>query len=171
MKYVTLIPGCIFLTSFAFSQVVVVHSYDAAGNRIQRVQPPDNPEKPVVIRSFSTLQNQKTSSAVLPGTANSVKDTTGSNKSARITVPVFSDNTISLFPIPTTNILNICLNEDYMKRTDKMLYLYNLQGQILTELAIECLNPTIDLSAYLPGTYVLKLMASGFKQEFNVVKQ
>ncbi len=72
---------------------------------------------------------------------------------------------LTYFPNPTTGILKI-------ETTNHLTYeLYDLKGGLVGQGAIDALQPTIDLSGFAAGTYVLKLNDEQAVRKVKVMKR
>lgn len=77
----------------------------------------------------------------------------------------FSKNTISLYPNPANDIVNIKSVENV-----ESVILYNMFGQRVQEYFINASTSTIDVSALDMGTYFLKISTNGQFTTYKVLK-
>jgi len=77
---------------------------------------------------------------------------------------------VSVFPVPTSNLLNIVFESLDGKNTYQ---LYNIQGKLLNNGVITNLNTVIKMDEYASGTYILFLENPTNKKftTFKIIKE
>lgn len=98
--------------------------------------------------------------------------TQGFQQSTRPVMPTgyneLEDIAISVFPNPTTDIINIELSEE--RSLDYQLF--DLNGVLMQEDKISMIQTTISLINYAPSIYILKLVEKNFgSRTFQIVKK
>ncbi len=80
-----------------------------------------------------------------------------------------SENEILLFPNPVTDVLTLCITN---KADDNHLILYDLNGRILFETNVYQEETSFSMSAYVTGTYFLKVFTNDNEPKvFQIVKE
>jgi hypothetical protein len=82
-------------------------------------------------------------------------------------IPTMQQNSISLYPNPVTDVLNIIPGNDAI--TD--VAIYNLMGQTVTSESWNAQNQTVNTSALTPGTYIVKVNAGEYGKVLKMIKQ
>jgi Secretion system C-terminal sorting domain/Cleaved Adhesin Domain len=78
----------------------------------------------------------------------------------------FKDTTISSYPNPVKNILNLSFNKAISK-----VVVYNLVGQEVTTKSINASPSQIDMSNLASGTYLVKVTADNQEESIKVIKE
>ena len=78
----------------------------------------------------------------------------------------FEKTTISSYPNPVKNILNISYNKNITK-----VAVYNIVGQEVTTKSINANQSQIDMSNLVSGTYLVKVTADNQVKTIKVVKK
>lgn len=81
-------------------------------------------------------------------------------------VNAFDSNSLSVFPIPTENILNINYKSEI-----KSIKVYNLLGQEVYTQNGRATNMKVDISSLIAGTYIVKLSGEQWHHSIRIVKQ
>ena len=77
--------------------------------------------------------------------------------------------TVSAYPNPTTDYLTLSINE--FEISNLLCELYDISGKLLQNKIIIESNTEIDMSRYLPSTYIVKIIRGNqLCKEFKVVK-
>lgn len=85
------------------------------------------------------------------------------------TTQVNSNTTVSFYPNPANEFLNIDLETTQTQNT--LMRLYNLSGQLLTSSIIAEKNNQVDLENYPSGTYFVQLIGEDWELTKKVVKE
>ncbi len=141
---ICLISCVLMCTAVSYTQNVEF-GYDEAGNRISRliVTKEAKTELPdsVLAINFGKEQNQNLENLV-----------------------------ISVYPNPTSDILNIDWN-DPDKEIDIEMYLFTINGELLKTIKLNTISKTIDMSGYSKGAYFLKIQMNSRIESWKIVKK
>jgi hypothetical protein len=74
--------------------------------------------------------------------------------------------TVSVFPNPSNGIITVTANEAITK-----VFVADLSGKMITEVTANDAKVEVDLSAYAPGAYVLRIATASGVQMVKVVKE
>ena len=76
---------------------------------------------------------------------------------------------IKAFPNPTDYIINLVVDLSILSNLNYQLF--NLQSQLIESKNIQTKNSLIDLSSYLPGTYILRITRNQHEiKSFKIIK-
>jgi len=140
-KYI-LIGLLIFCSESVFGQNHTEYVYDAAGNRIQR--------KVIILTPKPKTESLE---QVAPLT-----DSKG-------------DYTFNLYPNPTQGEVQIEADATFMELPQAMLRVYDMNGKQLSEQPFSSNRQLVDLSGEMSGSYVIRITASGYSNEWRIIKQ
>ncbi|MCK5137881.1 MAG: T9SS type A sorting domain-containing protein [Bacteroidales bacterium] len=141
-SYITLIIGLSLFSSSLCAQTVsdIKFSYDAAGNRTERV-------------IYYESGGQKSAQV----THEEVKE------------PEFEKG-LNVYPNPASNSIFVTLNDDALEEDNRKIILFdNLGKQILQVNALQEVNQ-VDVSSLTNGTYILKLFYGNRHKEWIIIK-
>jgi hypothetical protein len=88
------------------------------------------------------------------------------NVEAPLSIDTFETNALSVYPIPTTDILNITYKSEVNE-----VKIYNLLGQEVYAKNTASPNLQLDVSSLAVGTYVVKLTSEDRQYSFKMLKQ
>ena len=133
------------ITSVLFSQNTVSYGYDAAGNRTSRtiVIPP---------KQAPALEPQE------------------EKQPAAVYTEVLSGIELKIYPNPTDGVLNVEIHNLPESQTADIL-LYNLSGKLIGSYKGIGESAIIDISAQVPGTYLMKIRAGDYETEWKIIKK
>lgn len=95
-----------------------------------------------------------------------------SAKSAAETSSLETEDAYTVYPNPATNILNIALNESKsnLNKNAKITgQLYDMNGQLQTQVSIAGNTATLDVSKFKKGIYILKIDVNGNIETHQVI--
>lgn len=75
---------------------------------------------------------------------------------------------VNVFPNPTTDLINVKINQTDLKGYD--IKLFDISGKILYSKNIKSNNNQLDLSQYNAGQYILKVSNKKSTRSFSIVK-
>lgn len=133
-----------FFTCSVFSQSIKF-AYDENGNRVSRITiSKDAPDRPPDTLRFIQSKSQM--------------------------IQPHGNVTISIFPNPTSDIINIqCKEID--NPIDLDLNLFSSKGELLKTLKINNLNQTMDVGGYPNGIYHLKINVGNRTESWKIIKR
>lgn len=122
----------------------VMYTYDAAGNRVMR--------------------------GVLIIPEGKWEDTTATEEPPPLPEEAADGNSIKAYPNPTNGLLHVAVSGSLLEDGPGRYWLYDLQGRMLREGGISQSMVTLNLGNEAQGIYILKVMAGGRKEEWQVVR-
>ena len=78
------------------------------------------------------------------------------------------DNFIDIFPNPTSNFVNVYVNDIY---NNSRLYLFSIDGKKLIERKVESNNTLLDLSHLPQGVYICKIIDKNKSYNYKLIKK
>lgn len=146
----------------ATAQPGVKHSYDDAGNRVQRII------IPVLVRHLDTSNVTQQSG----GTQIVAKEIETKPTEEAQTVTASSGNLLfKVFPNPTTGIVRFVVNDAFLAKNNKMFVVFDLSGKKVNDGVINSESTTMDFTTLKPGTYLLRIVADDFADQWEIVRQ
>jgi hypothetical protein len=145
MKFsITIILAIVANTCFhpIYSQDKVTFGYDAAGNRISRV---------IDLNSLRSAQD------TVPETEEMYSE-------------LLSDIEIKIYPNPTDGLLKVEIYNMPDQQTAE-IRLYNLSGNLITNLTAKDGTAEIDLSRQPTGIYLMRITAGEYQTEWRIIKK
>jgi hypothetical protein len=136
-----LLPFC------ASSQTVknFVFSYDASGNRIQRIIG----LKSAQTTSITTIESSTVSPPIIDNTIEGM--------------------TLQIYPNPTKGLIKLDIKG--LRDENVRLYVYSVQGSIIFNSLVNNGITNIDLSKQPPGLYLMKIILKNQISEWKIVKE
>lgn len=148
MKHYHIIQACTFLVLLFLSPSLTAqtgreYTYDPAGNRIQRKV------LFLVQRTSENAENQEVTS---------LTDSKG-------------DYSFTLFPNPTTGEVEIQADVAFLEHGQPALYVFDMTGKQLIQQPFASQRQIVDLSAQIPGSYIVKVISGSYLVEWKVIKE
>lgn len=81
-----------------------------------------------------------------------------------------AEYTFNIYPNPTQGKLAIELEDAFLERKNKEVFVYDLQGIIIDQFPIIKNTIPIDLSNQKAGMYIVKIHAGSYSKEWKIVK-
>lgn len=122
----------------------VMYTYDGAGNRVQR--------------------------SILIVPEGKMEDTTATDELPPLPEELADGNSIKAYPNPTNGMLYVAVSAGLLEEGPGRYWFYDLSGRILREGSIAQSMVTLNLGNEAQGIYILKVMAGGRKEEWQVVR-
>ncbi len=132
---------------------VAEYQYDAAGNRTCRN---------VLWQNFSDIST------------NSVQGVESEDVKANSNIwyeGEIGEVKVSVYPNPTTQKVNIQIENYRDDLKGGILYLFTIHGQFLNEFTVSSSKIEVDLSPYPAGTFILKINFKDYTGEWKIIKQ
>lgn len=146
MKHIITLCVTLWIASTGFAQDME-YRYDEAGNRIQRLIYVWRPAK-------KAADGTETAAASAP-----LEDKAGEFE-------------FTLFPNPTTDVLNISVNELFLEEKNKEVIVSDMNGKVLMKQVVRDRVTNLDFSAYTPGSYLVRMLSEGQQvREWKIIRE
>jgi hypothetical protein len=157
MKYIFIFTF-ILVSLHGYAQPEVKHSYDSAGNRVQRVMIPH-----YVARTGPPLSTQGDKNQPVNELKTEEEELPLEAKAGGLS--------FSLWPNPTRSQVKFKADAGFTSLANKKYTVVDMAGRLVLEKKIESETFSIDLAPYKPGTYIIRITAVGHTSEWEIVKQ
>ena len=127
----------------------VSYFYDLSGNQILR--------KIQEISMSTTTTSSSSAASMLKSTASGTGASEVATKESPKYEDVLSEMKITIYPNPTRGMLRVDISGSYVSK-DARIYLYNIQGALITQLTDISETNDLDISSQPEGTYIMRIM-------------
>ena len=146
------------LGTFAYSQTNMmkrVYEYDDAGNRVLR----------------AVFELKSPAPPPPPSSSFGRKSADGENRDDdNFLIDDMGDIKLKVYPNPTNAVVYVDIeNVDVVQQG--AIHIYNTTGNLLGMQSISDLNPSIDLSSYPAGIYLINITINGKETKWKIVKK
>lgn len=151
------------------STSIAVRNVDNARDNIEKIEPqsPTAGNYKAVVTHKGTLQGAvQNFSLIISGAGGTMEPVDGG-----VSVEDVALNNLSIYPNPTTSVLNI--DGDLRVLAGANAQIYDISGKKVKDVSLNfnATNTTIDVSALQTGTYVLSVSKNGAKQSYKFIKK
>jgi hypothetical protein len=151
------------LLAFADSisaQDTIYYGYDDSGNRtIRTIKLSEIPSKGETVYQNYNAEESNTS-----------QESNTAEEKKEVFNDVLGEQKITIYPNPTRGQLNVIITgSDFSKNSG--IYVYNLSGRLLIRQSPVTGNDIIDLSPYIKGMYVLKIILGDKTSDWKIIKE
>ncbi|MCF8258738.1 MAG: T9SS type A sorting domain-containing protein [Flavobacteriales bacterium] len=127
------------------------------------------PSPPAVMYTYDNAGNRVLRSVLTVGGSGKLEDTTATEEAPPLPDELVAGS-ITAYPNPTGGLLYVAVSATLLEDGPGQYWLYDLSGRIMHEGNVTQTVVTLNLSNDAQGIYILRVMAGGKKEEWQVVR-